>query len=137
MGATVPTSTSWSNVPDSIDPGDSAADETSLTLTGLTNDTVHAFELRAVNLGGAGTKTSITATPTLASTLELESVTASFSTVTLACNQLLNTGSVPDKSHFTLSVGTVPERSNAKGVEPIRLRTASASRQIRLSRTWT
>ena len=107
--ATVPESAGWIDLPDGSDAGDSAADETSLTITGLTNDTVHAFELRAVNVRGAGTKTSITATPTKPSTLELESVTGSFSTVTLAYNQLLNSSSVPDKSHFTTSVGTVPQ----------------------------
>ena len=40
---------------------------------------------------------------------ELENVTGSFSTVTLTYDRLLNESSVPQASHFTTSVGTVPE----------------------------
>ena len=64
-GTTVPTSTSWSNVLDSIDLGTSTADETGVTLTALTNATQYAFEVRAVNSVGEGPKAGpVTATPT-------------------------------------------------------------------------
>ena len=47
---------------------------------------------------------------TLPSTPQLRSATSSFSTVTLTYDRTLNSSSVPDKAHFTTSVGTVPER---------------------------
>ena len=63
-GSTVPTDTSWTNVADSSDPGGSTADETSVTVTSLTNGTEYAFEVRAVNSVGEGAKAGpVTATP--------------------------------------------------------------------------
>ena len=63
-GTTVPTSTSWTTLADSNDPGSSAADETSVLVRGLTNATAYAFELRAVNSAGDGTTAGpVTATP--------------------------------------------------------------------------
>ena len=59
-GSTVPTGTSWTTVADGSDDGNSAADETSVTVTSLTNGTQYAFEVRAVNsrrrrrAGGSG-----------------------------------------------------------------------------------
>ena len=64
-GTTVPTSTSWTNVDDSIDLGTSTSDETGVTITTLTNATQYAFEVRAVNSVGDGPKAGpVTATPT-------------------------------------------------------------------------
>ena len=64
-GSTVPTSTSWTDVPDGSDAGNSAADETGVTVSSLVNDTQYAFEVRAVNSAGEGDKAGpVTATPT-------------------------------------------------------------------------
>ena len=63
-GTTVPGSTNWNTVPDSGDSGTDLYDERSFTVTSLTNGTEYAFELRAVNAVGGGTKASpVTATP--------------------------------------------------------------------------
>ena len=64
-GTTVPTSTTWTAVPDGSDSGVSTADETGVTISSLTNGTEYAFEVRAVNSGGQGAKAGpVTATPT-------------------------------------------------------------------------
>ena len=55
----------------------------------------------------AGLVTAVTAQ---AQSPQLLSATASFSTVTLTYDRTLNSSSVPTASHFTTSVGTVPER---------------------------
>ena len=52
----------------------------------------------------------VTAVPAQAQSPQLLSATASFSTVTLTYDRTLNSSSVPTASHFTTSVGTVPER---------------------------
>ena len=63
-GATVSASATWTDVPDGSDAGDSTADETRVTISGLTNGTEYAFEVRAVNSAGEGAVAgSITATP--------------------------------------------------------------------------
>ena len=53
---------SWTDIPNS---GDTT---TSYTVTGLTNGTQYTFEVRAVNAGGNGAASSVTATPALAPT---------------------------------------------------------------------
>ena len=53
----------WTDVPDGSDSGSSAADETRVTVSGLTNGTEYRFELRAVNSVGGGAAASDTATP--------------------------------------------------------------------------
>ena len=64
-GTTVPTTMSWTNVPDGSDTGDSAADEIGVTVGSLINGTEYAFEVRAVNSAGEGDKAGpVTATPT-------------------------------------------------------------------------
>ena len=45
----------WTDVPDGSDSGSSAADETRVTVSGLTNGTEYRFEVRAVNSIGGGT----------------------------------------------------------------------------------
>ena len=51
----------WTAIPDSAPGG---ANEDSFTVTGLTNDTIYTFQLRAVNsVGGGASSTEIAATP--------------------------------------------------------------------------
>ena len=52
-GTSVPAATSWTD----------AGDVTEVTVTGLTNDTEYAFEVRAVNGEGEGAAAAVTATP--------------------------------------------------------------------------
>ncbi|WP_446830455.1 fibronectin type III domain-containing protein [Candidatus Foliamicus sp.] len=59
-GASVPDSEPWTDI------AGSNAGTTGHTVTGLTNDTLHAFEIRAVNADGAGAASAVTATPKLA-----------------------------------------------------------------------
>ena len=59
QGATVPDSTAWTDITGS------SASTTSHTVSGLTNDTQYAFQIRAVNTTGDGaTSATVTATPT-------------------------------------------------------------------------
>ena len=53
----------WTDVPDGSDPGGSAADETRVVVSGLTNGTRYRFEVRAVNSIGEGPAATIGATP--------------------------------------------------------------------------
>ena len=53
----------WTDVPDGADAGDSAADETTFTVSGLINGTEYVFELRAVNSVGEGPAASAADTP--------------------------------------------------------------------------
>ena len=53
----------WTDVPDGADTGDSAADETTFTVSGLINGTEYVFELRAVNSVGEGRAASAADTP--------------------------------------------------------------------------
>ena len=53
----------WTDVPDGPDTGDSAADETTFTVSGLSNGTEYVFELRAVNSVGEGRAASAADTP--------------------------------------------------------------------------
>ena len=53
----------WTDVPGGSDPGSSAADETRVVVSGLTNDTRYRFEVRAVNSIGEGPAATIRARP--------------------------------------------------------------------------
>ena len=53
----------WTDVPDGADAGDSAADETTFTVSGLINGTEYVFQLRAVNSAGEGPAASAADTP--------------------------------------------------------------------------
>ena len=53
----------WTAVPDGVDADSDPANETDLTVSGLANGTEHTFELRAVNVLGAGSGTSVRSTP--------------------------------------------------------------------------
>ena len=53
----------WTAVPDSADAGSAAADETGVTVPGLSNGTAYAFEVRALSAAGAGAAARQTATP--------------------------------------------------------------------------
>ena len=59
------TSATWTDVPDGADADTDAHNETTFTVTGLTNGTQYAFEVRAVNSGDgpAATTTPIIPTP--------------------------------------------------------------------------
>ena len=61
-GSSVTTGT-WTDVADGGDAGSDVADETAVTVTGLTNGAQYAFELRAVNGAGNGAAATATATP--------------------------------------------------------------------------
>ena len=61
-GSSVTKADGWTDVPDSDDDND-ATDETALTVTGLTNGSEYAFELKAVNGAGDGAVATATATP--------------------------------------------------------------------------
>ena len=56
------TSATWTDVPDGADTDTDASNETTFTVTGLTNGTQYAFEVRAVN-SGDGPAATDTATP--------------------------------------------------------------------------
>ena len=89
-GLTVPTSASWTNVADGSDDGNSTGDETSVTVSSLTNGTEYAFEVRAVNSVGEGAKAGpVTATP------------APTVTVTVAAGGEVDEG---DDAEFTLTL---------------------------------
>ena len=69
-GGTVPEGTAWVDVVDGSDDGASAADETGVTVSSLTNGTEYAFEVRAVNSVGDGAAAGpVTATPTVANSV--------------------------------------------------------------------
>ena len=69
-GTTVPEGTAWVDVVDGSDDGASAADETGVTISSLTNGTQYAFEVRAVNSVGEGTLAGpVTATPAVANSV--------------------------------------------------------------------
>ena len=53
----------WTDVPDGPDSDTSQANETSYTVTDLSNGTEYTFEVRAVNALGNGESTSVTETP--------------------------------------------------------------------------
>ena len=53
----------WTDVPDGADAGDSATDETTFTVSGLSNGTEYVFQLRAVNSVGEGPAASAADTP--------------------------------------------------------------------------
>ena len=55
--------TDWTDIPDGPDPDVSASDERRYTVTGLTNGSKYAFDVRAVTEGGAGEAPRAVATP--------------------------------------------------------------------------
>ena len=61
-GTAVPSSATWTEVPDSNNDGD-RADERDVTVTGLVNETEYAFEVQAVNSAGEGPAAGARATP--------------------------------------------------------------------------
>ena len=67
---------------------------------------------------------------------ELLNATGSFSTVTLTYDRLLNESSVPQASHFTTSVGTVPAPFKCGSGDTAGMRLLQSSRRHRASRTW-
>ena len=122
-GTTVPEGTNWNTVPDSGDSGTDLYDERSFTVTSLTNDTEYAFELRAVNAVGGGTKAGpITATPIappLVSNIE-QSVSNNSSAT-------LGTGSSSRDLHQAFTTGAVGARLTSI---KIKLASLSASQPL-------
>ena len=55
--------TDWTDIPDGPDPDVSASDKRRYTVTGLTNGSKYAFDVRAVTEGGAGEAPRAVATP--------------------------------------------------------------------------
>ena len=55
----------WTDIPDGSDVGASAADETSLTVSSVTNNTTYTYDVRAVNGVGEGQAATDAATPML------------------------------------------------------------------------
>ena len=60
-GSMIDTSADWTDVPDGVDAGTDAGNETTVTVTGLTG-TVHTFQVRAVNSVGPGPAATQTVT---------------------------------------------------------------------------
>ena len=54
----------WTDVPDGSDSGSDQGDERTVTVTSLVNDSLHTFQVRAVNSEGDGSEIEATATPT-------------------------------------------------------------------------
>ena len=107
----VPDGMAWTDVPDGSDAGGSTADETGATISGLTNGTQYAFEVRAVNNVGGGAKAGpVTATPTVdgpRATLRL-----SLSSASVAEGETATATATVDPPHdvaFTAMVSGTPE----------------------------
>ncbi len=107
-GSTVDTSATWTAVADSDDFGTGTDDEREVTVTGLVNDTLYAFEVRARNRVGPGPASDpMTATPRegpqLAATPAVEGMR-----LTLTFNGPLDPGSVPETGDFAVTVEGAP-----------------------------
>ncbi len=105
----------WTDVPDGSDSGSDQADERSVTVTNLTNETEHTFQVRAVNSEGNGAPAQATATPsaagpgesiTLAS--DLDSIVRNLHDVTFT---LTRTGSTAQAADVTLVLTNAPGSS--------------------------
>ena len=105
----------WTDVPDGSDSGSDQADERSVTVTNLTNETEHTFQVRAVNSEGNGAPAQATATPsaagpgesiTLAS--DLDSMIRNLHDVTFT---LTRTGSTAQAADVTLALTNAPGSS--------------------------
>ena len=71
----------WTDVPDGSDSGSDQADERSVTVTNLTNETEHTFQVRAVNSEGNGAPAQATATPSAAGPGESITLAADFTSI--------------------------------------------------------
>ena len=95
----------WTDVPDGDDADADAANETTYTVTGLTNGTEYTFQVQAVNEMGAGGEGAATATPRAAPKLSIanaegpETAGVTF-TVTLSLSIL-----DPASATWTVSIG--------------------------------
>ena len=105
----------WTDVPDGSDSGSDQADERSVTVTNLTNETEHTFQVRAVNSEGNGAPAQATATPsaagpgesiTLAS--DLDRMIRNLHDVTFT---LTRTGSTAQAADVTLALTNAPGSS--------------------------
>ena len=107
-GSTVDdTTATWTDILDGDDAGASAADETGFTVTSLTNGTEYAFEVRAVNAVGGGTKAGPeTATPLLTDTSAptLGTATVNGTALVLTYNEALDEDSEPATSAYEVTV---------------------------------
>ena len=103
-GSTVQDTETWTDVPDGDDPLGLTSDERAFVVAPLTNGTEYAFEVRAVNVIGGGTKAGPeTATPNSVNTAPV------FADATLD-------RSVPENSPAGTNVGTaIPEAVDGEG----------------------
>ena len=109
-GSTVGASATWTDVPDGDDADTDAGNETTVTVTGLSNDTQYAFEVRAVNSGDgpAATTTPITPTPITISDATLS--TLALSNVSDDSPIALSPPFVSDTTSYTASVANEVEQ---------------------------
>ncbi len=118
-GTAVPPGTAWTDVPDSGDAGNSAADETGVTVTGLTNETEYAFEALVVNGVGAGPPARATATPMEDPNLP---------------DRVIELRALPGDAAVTLMWGA-PLRSGSSGIDRYEYRHAVGS-SVPADATW-
>ena len=118
-GTAVPPDTAWIDVPDSGDAGNSAADETGVTVTGLTNETEYAFEVLVVNGVGAGPPAGATATPMEDPNLP---------------GRVIELRALPGDAAVTLTWGA-PLRSGSSGIDRYEYRHAVGS-SVPANATW-
>ena len=124
----------WTDIRDSAPDGANGA---SFTVTGLTNETQHFFQVRAVNRIGESTASNeADATPTDADIVapELERARVEGGSVVLTYNEPLNAAPPPDASLFTVTVGgataSVSEASVAGAAVTLALTPAAVPGQV-------